>query len=77
MMSLPTEKLKGLVFSIFRTHREEIGCDECFEQVDLFAELVLAGKDAAKVMPHVYQHLAICKACREEFEMLLASLRVV
>jgi len=74
MMSLTADKLKGLVLSIFQTHRDEIGCGDCFEHVDRFAELVQSGKDAAKEMPHVYRHLEMCKACREEFEALLSAI---
>jgi hypothetical protein len=42
----------------------EIGCDECFDQLDRYVELELAGKDAA--------HLDGCPACREEHESLRA-----
>ena len=29
----------------------EIGCDECFEQLDLYVELDLAGSDADAAVP--------------------------
>lgn len=74
MMSIESKKLKNLMRSIFMTHRDEIGCDTCFEQMDLFAELTLTGQDAAGAMPQVYRHLQICQACREEFEALLMAL---
>jgi len=75
MMSTEPEKLRNLIRSIFMTHRDEIGCDTCFDQMDLFAELTMAGKDAASAMPHVYRHLQMCQACREEFEALLSALK--
>jgi hypothetical protein len=53
----------------------EIGCDECFEQVDRFVEAQLSGLDAARAMPLVQEHLRICGECREEFEALLTALR--
>jgi predicted anti-sigma-YlaC factor YlaD len=53
----------------------EIDCDECFEQVDHFAELIRSGKPAAEIMPVVEEHLRNCSACREEFEALLAALQ--
>ena len=77
MISLESEKLMSLMRSIFMTHRDEIGCDTCFEKLDLFAELTLSGKDAASVMPRVYRHLQMCQACREEFEALLATLKLL
>jgi len=57
------------------TRPNEIGCDECYQQLDQFAELHLAGKNAAEAMPLVQDHLERCRDCREEFEALLAALR--
>jgi len=76
MMSIESEKLRNLMRSIFMTHRDEIGCDTCFDQLDLFAELTLTGKDTAGVLPQVYRHLQMCQPCREEFEALLSALRL-
>jgi hypothetical protein len=50
----------------------EIGCDECFEQLDRYVELELAGEDADGVLPGLRAHLAGCPACREEHESLRA-----
>jgi predicted anti-sigma-YlaC factor YlaD len=54
---------------------EEIGCDECFERVDLFIEMELSGLDAAGALPLVQEHLHMCGECREEFGALLAALQ--
>jgi hypothetical protein len=51
---------------------EEIGCDECFEQLDVYVELEVAGKDADAGVPGLRAHLEGCPACREEHESLLA-----
>jgi len=58
------------------TRPVEIGCDDCFEQLDQFVELEMAGKNPAQAMPLVQEHLARCSDCREEFEVLLAALKV-
>ena len=50
----------------------ELGCDECFAQLDRFVELQAAGVDAAAEMPGLAAHLRGCGACREEQEDLLA-----
>jgi hypothetical protein len=50
----------------------EIGCDECFEQLDRYVDLELAGHDADGVLPGVRAHLDGCPACREEHESLRA-----
>ncbi len=64
-----------LIREIAEVREEEIGCDECFEQVDRFIEMKLSGLDAARAMPLVQEHLEICGECREEYEALLTALR--
>ena len=64
-----------LLREIAETREVEIGCDECFEQVDRFVEMKLSGLNTAQAMPLVQEHLQICGECREEFEALLLALR--
>jgi len=75
MRPLRPEQLGQMARMVAATRPDEIGCDECFEQLDRFAELHLAGKTAAEAMPLVQDHLERCGDCREEFEALLAALR--
>jgi hypothetical protein len=75
--SLNSEMLKQMVQEILSTRPDEIGCDECFAQLDRFVEMTLAGKNAAEAMPLVQDHLERCTDCREEFEALLAALRAL
>jgi len=48
----------------------EVGCDECFEELDRYVELELAGADADAACPGLRAHLAGCPACREDYESL-------
>ena len=50
----------------------ELGCDECFEQLDRYVELELSGASADKEVPGMRAHLDGCPACREEHESLRA-----
>jgi hypothetical protein len=50
----------------------EVGCDECFDYLDRYVELELAGADADAGVPGLRAHLAGCPACREEYESLRA-----
>ena len=50
----------------------EVGCDACFDQLDRYVELELAGKDADAAIPGLRAHLEGCPACREEHESLRA-----
>ena len=63
-----------LLGEIAETREVEIGCDECFKQVDRFVEMKLSGLNTAQAMPLVQEHLEICGECREEFEALLLAL---
>jgi hypothetical protein len=74
-MGLNKDMLKGMVRAILATRPDEIGCEECFAQVDQFVEMILGGADAAAALPLVQNHLNGCPDCREEFEALLEALR--
>jgi hypothetical protein len=50
----------------------EIGCDECFDRLDEYVELELAGANADAAVPGLRAHLDGCPACREEHESLRA-----
>jgi anti-sigma factor RsiW len=50
----------------------EVGCDECFAQLDRYVELELACTNADVVIPGLRAHLEGCPACREEHESLRA-----
>ena len=50
----------------------EVGCDECFEELDRYVELEVAGADADAAVPGLRAHLEGCPACREEHESLRA-----
>jgi hypothetical protein len=69
--------LKTMARGIAATRPDEIGCDECFDQMDQFVEMTLAGRNATEAMPLVQDHLDRCGDCREEFEALFAALKVV
>jgi hypothetical protein len=64
-----------LVRVVAETHETEIGCDECFEQLDSFAETEIAGAEASVAMPLVGDHLDKCADCRSTFDALLTALR--
>ena len=50
----------------------EVGCDECFDRLDEFVELELAGLNADAAIPGLRAHLDGCPACREEHDALVA-----
>ena len=50
----------------------EVGCDVCFDELDRYVELEVAGGDADAAVPGLRAHLDGCPACREEHESLYA-----
>jgi hypothetical protein len=50
----------------------DVGCDACFEELDRYVELEVAGQDADSAIPGLRAHLDGCPACREEHNSLRA-----
>lgn len=64
--------LKQALGRLLGPSEAEIGCDECFDQLDRYVGLELAGADAEAAVPGFRAHLAGCPACREDYESLKA-----
>jgi hypothetical protein len=50
----------------------ELSCEQCFEELDRYVELELAGADADAAVPGMRAHLEGCSACDEEHRSLRA-----
>jgi hypothetical protein len=74
-MMLKRGDVVKLVRVVAETREVEIGCDECFERLESFAETELSGGEASAAMPLVGDHLDKCADCRSKFEALLTALR--
>ena len=72
----PLETFKTLVRQVELTRAVEYACEEVHRLLDQFAEAVMRGEDASRLMPLVQQHLEMCPDCREEFEALIRILRM-
>ena len=66
--SRPTELLGRLL----GPPAPELTCDECFEHLDRYVELELAGHGADAAVPGMRAHLEGCPACKEDHESLTA-----
>jgi hypothetical protein len=49
----------------------ELTCEQCFEQLDRYVELGLAGAEADQQVPGMRAHLEGCPACSEDHQSLL------
>ena len=52
----------------------QVTCEECFERLDEYVEVELAGDDADARVPGMRAHLEGCPACRDDHDSLRALL---
>jgi hypothetical protein len=64
--------LKQALGRLLGPTQPEISCDECFQLLDRYVDLEVAGADADAAVPGLRAHLDGCPACREEHESLYA-----
>ena len=69
-METNSDKLNQFLQAVDGMKEAAMGCDDAFVHLDAYVEAVLSGKDAQTLFPDVAEHLANCKACAEEFELL-------
>jgi hypothetical protein len=72
-MTVPNSRA-SLLRRLIAPRAPEVGCDECFEQLDRYVELELAGSDADATIPGMRAHFEGCSACAEDHEGLRALL---
>lgn len=64
--------VKQMLSRLLGPAEPEVGCDVCFQELDRYVELELAGEDADTALPGLRAHLEGCPACREEHDSLFA-----
>lgn len=52
----------------------ELSCEQCFDLLDRYVELEVAGRRADLAVPGMRAHLEGCPACREDHDSLGALL---
>jgi len=67
---MPSPDLARLLGRLLGPAGAEISCDECFERLDRYVDLEVAGHNADAALPGLRAHLDGCPACREEHESL-------
>jgi hypothetical protein len=50
----------------------ELTCEQCFEELDRYVEIEIAGGDPESAIPGMSAHLRGCPACAEDHESLVA-----
>ena len=76
-MNIDKNLLASLMRAVEMTDPNEIGCDDCYDQLHAFAEQELLGRSAEKAMPLVHDHLQRCGECMEEYQAFLKDLKAI
>lgn len=64
-----------LIAALLGPAAAELTCEDCFEQLDRYVDVALAGGDPDAAVPGMRAHLIGCPACREDHESLLEYVR--
>jgi predicted anti-sigma-YlaC factor YlaD len=75
MTAKPADDPRRLVERLLGPAAGEITCEECFELLDAYVELELAGAAADTHVPGMRPHLRGCTACRDDHDSLSALLQ--
>jgi hypothetical protein len=63
---------RSLIAALLGPPEPELTCEDCFEQLDRYVDLQLAGIDADDAVPGMRAHLLGCPACLEDHASLAA-----
>ena len=61
---------RNIIARLLGPAEPEVSCDRCFELLDQYVDLELAGEDADARLPGMRAHLEGCPACHEDHESL-------
>jgi len=64
------ERLESALRRLLGPAGYELSCEQCFELLDRYVELELAGANADEAIPGMRAHLDGCRACHEEHQSL-------
>lgn len=62
--------IRALIARLLGPDGPEVSCEECFELLDEYVDLEVAGRDADARLPGMRAHLEGCPACREDHASL-------
>ena len=73
---MTTQERAELLSRLLGPSGSEVSCEECFELLDEYVDLELAGADADRRLPGMREHLQGCPACHEDHESLRDFVRL-
>jgi hypothetical protein len=64
------DRNSDLITRLLGPEGPEVTCEQCFELLDRYVDLEVAGEDPDAQLPGMRAHLDGCPACREDHESL-------
>jgi hypothetical protein len=64
------DRTSDLITRLLGPEGPEVTCEQCFELLDRYVDLEVAGEDPDAQLPGMRAHLDGCPACREDHESL-------
>lgn len=61
--------------ALLTTNPHDVGCEQTWQLIDVYAALVLAVQDPDRTLPGIAAHLAGCDPCAEDYRGLLHLMR--
>jgi hypothetical protein len=74
MSTMQPENSDRLVGRLLGPAGPEVSCEQCFDELDRYVELELAGSDPETLIPGMRAHFEGCSACAEDYASLRALL---
>lgn len=75
MTDARTIERRRLVAALLGPAEPELTCEQCFEHLDRYVDVALAGADPDAAVPGMAAHLVGCPACAEDHDSLLEYVR--
>jgi len=66
-----SERHDRLIDALLGPDGPELSCEDCFEELDRYVDITLAGGEADRAVPGMRAHLRGCPACGDDFDSLL------
>ncbi len=74
-MPLSNKQVSKLIGMVTDASPDTLDCDGCFAHIAEFAEAELTNREIPEALKAVQVHLSQCGCCKDEYNVLLDSLR--
>lgn len=70
-----SSSLGKMIKLILETGEDELTCDDCYQYIDQYVEMLERGESPCGILRQVEQHISQCHCCSHEMSALISVLR--